>query len=273
MCQYSSVPAVGDDNSIYIGDWGSAFEAYNGNTGTLKWIHNTSIKVSVFSSPALLKISNSQTVAIFGLAGNNQNLPVPGNYLVAVGTGTGKVVWTTTMQGEVRASPTIAADGSIFIGDLNGNVYRIVGRTGRILWTSSLPHRNPITNAPALSLDDTSLYITAGEGTFAESLTALDATTGKVKWMSTSGDGPFNSYNVPAPSVDPRSGTVLFPGVDGKLRALNPDGSLKWTFNVGEQFTSTVAIADGVLYGGTGGPGRSQVGHFFAVSLATVCII
>jgi len=75
----------------------------------------------------------------------------------------------------------------------------------------------------------------------------VGAQTNNVKWSYTTGDGV-----VSAPSID-ADGAILFGGVDGKIYALNPDGSLKWSYSTGFlAVTDSPAIgADGTVYAGT----------------------
>jgi outer membrane protein assembly factor BamB len=68
----------------------------------------------------------------------------------------------------------------------------------------------------------------------------------KLKWSFTTGDLIESS---PAIGAD---GTIYVGSSDGKLYAINPDGSQKWSFTTGGQIFSSPAIgADGTIYVGS----------------------
>ncbi|MEK6739367.1 MAG: PQQ-binding-like beta-propeller repeat protein, partial [Planctomycetota bacterium] len=51
-----------------------------------------------------------------------------------------------------------------------------------------------------------------------------------------------------SPSVG-RDGVIYFGSIDGRLYAVNPDGSTKWAFQVGNEITASPAIGeDGTIY-------------------------
>ena len=73
----------------------------------------------------------------------------------------------------------------------------------------------------------------------------------------------FDQPIVGSPTVGP-DGTVLITSHDGKLRAVAPDGTLKWEFATGDRIWSTPAVAeDGTVYTG------SDDDHLYAIDGAT----
>lgn len=103
-----------------------------------------------------------------------------------------------------------------------------------LVWTSSTHFAKFVSNSAALSPDGSVVYINSNDHT----LRAFDANTGEEKWAfdminpSWGAVATGNSYMTPAVDND---GTIYIGTGDnsnGKLFAVNPDGSKKWiTFN------------------------------------------
>ncbi len=93
-----------------------------------------------------------------------------------------------------------------------------------------------------------------------QSLVGFALEPGDVKWTFDAGFGE-QIYSTPAIGPD---GTIYFATADrGNLHALNPDGSVKWTFQTNEFTRAAPTIGpDGTIYIGT------FYGSFFAVSSA-----
>lgn len=158
--------------------------------------------------------------------------------------------WTLTNTG--YASPVIGNDGMLFstTGSLTSYALNPDGSTK---WTYSLS-ANGLSGRPALASDGTLYVINRGEPT----LYAFSS-TGSLKWtFATTSPARIGS---PAIASD---GTIYVgayydgthTGTYGAVYALNPDGSVKWSFNIPKinYILSISAFAigsDGTLYFGT----------------------
>mmetsp|Transcript_5609 Transcript_5609/g.11841 ORF Transcript_5609/g.11841 Transcript_5609/m.11841 type:complete len:473 (-) Transcript_5609:98-1516(-) len=87
--------------------------------------------------------------------------------------------WTAPLQGLVRASPVIDAEGSIYLSSINGVIYKF-NQHGKELWQTNtgrgLPG-NPV-------LYENSLFAVQDDCTFL----ALDPSNGKERWRAKGGD-------------------------------------------------------------------------------------
>lgn len=125
--------------------------------------------------------------------------------------------WAFKTGDRVRSSPAIAADGTIYVGSDDYNVYAI-RPNGSLKW--AFPTEKPVYSSPAIGVDGT-IYV----GSDDRKLYALSAKDGSEIW-SFSTNGPIQSS--PAIGAD---GTVYI-GADNEctLYAVNPDGTEKWHY-------------------------------------------
>ena len=245
-----SSPAIGDDGTIYVGaGWNSegavdsSLYAINPD-GSLKWRFTT--KAGVFSSPA---IGPDGTIYFGSLD----------TYLYALEDSLtyGKLKWATSLGAMVYSSPVIVADGTVYVGDLNFYIYA-VNPDGSVKWK----YRTGwcVFSSPAIGPDGV-VYV----GSKDENLYALEdsVTYGKLRWKYATGkfyDGHFVDSS-PAVGSDGTIyvGTDPYGGggkdqspVDRVFFAVNPDGSLKWAFDMEDGAESSPAIgADGTVYVGS----------------------
>jgi glucose dehydrogenase len=153
-------------------------------------------------------------------------------------TGT-TIIWTFHAGSKVDSSPAIGADGTIYVGCENGNLYALDPADGTPKWV--FPTGGEIyTSSPAISADGT-IYIGSETGFFAIN------PDGTQKWSYPTGDSEAGSPSIGA------DGTIYLASWDHNLYALNPDGSLKWKFTTGDSMDESPAIgADGTIYVGSG---------------------
>ena len=183
----------------------------------------------------------------------------------------GAKVWGTllpngTSSDQIISSPSIASDGSIYIGCLNNND-RGVRNLNSILSTQKWIFGVGINfNSTAAIGSDGTIYIGAMDGY----LYAINP-NGTEKWKSKYGTPTVTADNssgsTPAIGLD---GTVYFAGVGnsinpffkGILNAYNPaDGSIKWTVNLTEKVDKggPAVAADGTIY--VGGHEKKMVAY------------
>jgi outer membrane protein assembly factor BamB len=159
--------------------------------------------------------------------------------------------WIFKTGVDFNATATIGADGTIYIGAINGFLYAI-NPDGTEKWSSNFGTWTATT--PAIGPDGTIYF--AGEGnkqdpTFKGILTAYNPANGNIKWSV----GLTEKVNHGGPAVA-ADGTIYLGGYEKRMVAYNPtDGSEKWSYPVSSAIEVVPAIDnDGNIYfGDTGG--------------------
>lgn len=152
--------------------------------------------------------------------------------LYAFSTSTGN--WNVVTGGQIDSSPEVA-NGIVYFGSEDHNLYAVNAATGTILWTFT--SGNAIVSSPAVSKG--TVYFGSEDG----NLYALNATTGGVVWNVPVG-AEFSSPTV-------ANGIVYIGGNNG-LYALNAStGTILWNVPSLSNYGSSAAVADGVVYIGT----------------------
>jgi outer membrane protein assembly factor BamB len=219
-----SAPAIDENDIIYAGtayDSPNRLYAFYPN-GTVKWSYVTGNHI--FSSPV---IGEDGTI-YFG--DNNGNL----NALYPNGT----LKWSTPNIYSVFSSPAIGEDGTIYCTSWSGgNVYAIYPNNGTIKWqflTGGQTKANPSI------AEDGTIYVSSWD----DYLYALYPNNGTMKWRVNTNYGSSNN-----PSIGP-DGTIYVAHVD--LYAVNPNGTVKWIFPLGDErhcsFAAPAISADGIIY-------------------------
>ena len=151
-----------------------------------------------------------------------------------------QTLWTYTTGGVVSSSPAVA-DGMVFVGSLDGNVYALNETTGAQIW--NYPTGDIAYSSPAVA--NGLVFI----GSMARKVYALNETTGALIW---SYNTPFDVWSSPAVAND-----MVFIGLmnsgsmDGQVIALNATtGALIWSYLNREEVWSSPAVADGVVFVG-----------------------
>ena len=168
--------------------------------------------------------------------------------------------WKVKTDAPVASSPVVA-DGTLFIGSNDGNVYALDLATGAQRWKTRTGGRVASSAAVAkgrvfIESYDSNLY-------------ALDAGTGEVRWkFKTEGErrftakhlhgaepaaelmaDPFDFY-LSSPAIE--NGVVYFGSGDGNVYAVEAaSGALKWKFKTGDVVHASPALAAGTLYIGS----------------------
>jgi hypothetical protein len=183
-------------------------------------------------------------------------------------------LWNYTTAGEVHSSPAIA-NGVVYIGSYDNNVYALNATTGEKIWnytTGSDVYSSPtvVDGIVYVGSNDNNIYAlnaTTGEkiwnyttgywvvsspavangvvyiGSYDFNVYALNATTGEVIWSYTTG-GSISS----SPAIS-SNGIIFIGSGDNKTYALNAQtGELVWSYQSGGDVWASPAIADGVVF-------------------------
>jgi uncharacterized repeat protein (TIGR01451 family) len=199
MGAINSSPAVTGDNGntrVYFTAGSTLYALYDNGFGNLLW--NVSPSGNVFeSSPTLDKNG-------YIYIGCNDNKVYCYQDTTAYGMwpGTYNTLWNTGVQitAQVKATPLVAGDGYIYVGDMSGKFHQINANTGALGWSVNLTGGDSIWSSAALSLDGTTLYVGCVNG----NLYARNKIDGSAKWTFNAGIGIQNS-----PTVDSK-GRIYF---------------------------------------------------------------
>ncbi len=264
-----SSPAV-DGGTAYVGSTDHNLYAIETASGALKWKFATKSRVT--SSPAV-----ANGVVYFGSYDAN---------FYAVDAASGKEKWRFTTAGERRfvakhlhgslpasepmpdpfdvylSSPTVA-DGVVYFGSGDGNVYALDAASGKLKWkfaTGDVVHASP-------AIANGTLYIGSWDSYFY----ALDAATGQQKWRFKTGDDPdtHNQVGIQSSSAV-ADGVVYFGCRDSTLYALDAGtGEKKWVIDTkGSWVVGSPAVLAGKVYFST-----SDSGLFYGVDAKTGAVL
>jgi outer membrane protein assembly factor BamB len=275
----TSSPTVGPDGSLYVGAENGHLYVIDPN-GAIRWTHTAN--APIYSSPAL---SPDGSVFVGSQDGRLYALASDGGEKWSIATkGPGLV-----LEGAILASPAIGADGTVYIAGLyDPNLYALDPNDGTLKWKCSFippggeteeagwPFASPVV-APDGTIYQTLLYDS--------NLYAIDPNDGEILWSTDLdlrckfvedyvrqnkempppymieqrcdpwyGPGPhaFDHYEAPdgwsEPAIGP-DGTIYVSFDDPYLRAVEPNGAIKWVTRLGVVggFTLTVG-SDGVIY-------------------------
>jgi PKD repeat protein len=218
---------LGSDGTIYITNI-----ALDPN-GDLKWTASTgtsTIHTPAIGSDGTLYLSNAS------------------NYVNAINPD-GTIKWSYLIgggaygQGYISAGcPSIGSDGTIYIASYGKNL-NALNPDGSLKWTTSTS--TYVYNSGSAIGTDGTIYIISGTTPYAF------YPNGTVKWTSSAfmSVAPGKaSYSIPVIGPD---GTIYITINGGKnLTALNPDGSLDWSYNMGSDYGqgSPAIASDGTIY-------------------------
>ena len=139
--------------------------------------------------------------------------------------------------GDTVDSSPAVANGVVYVGSQDSNVYALNAHTGAKLWSYT-------TGAPVISSPTVAngvVYV--GSGDF--NVYALDASTGTKLWSYTTGNNVTSS-----PAV--ANGVVYVGSWDNNVYALNAStGAKQWSYAAASVVTSSPAVANGVVYVGS----------------------
>ena len=135
-------------------------------------------------------------------------------------------------------SSPAVANGVLYVGSSDGNVYALNAATGTQIWNFITGYL--VTSSPAVA--DGIVYV----GSWDHNVYALNAATGALLWNYTTEDLLYSS-----PAVV--NGVVYVGSNDHNVYALNAaTGTQIWNFITGYPVTSSPAVSNGIVYVGSG---------------------
>ena len=151
--------------------------------------------------------------------------------------------WKFTTDGAVVSSPSIA-DGRVYVGSHDKNIYCLNARTGSFIWKFSTNER--IKSSPAVV--DGRVYVGPDDGY----IYCLDAYNGGLIWSTYAGGSiQVNFGAAPALRSSPIvvGGKVYVGSLDTNVYCLDDrDGKVVWTYKTDGYITSSPAVVDGAVY-------------------------
>jgi len=243
---------VADKGVIFFGSFDHNVYAVDAETGVQKWKYSTFGPVA--STPAV-----ANGVVFF--------LSYDGKFY-AVDANSGKTKWKFMTAGDRRfeakgldgvqpqtqtyidawdmfQSSPVVAQGMVFFGCGDGNLYALDAETGALRWkfaTGDVVHASP-------AYDSGTVYF----GSWDSYLYAVDAATGRKKWQFKSGEDQLTHNQVGFPGSPAVVNGVVYVGCrDSGFYAIDAaTGTQKWKFdNKGSWVVVSPAVVDGkVLFG------------------------
>jgi len=276
-----STPSIGRDGTVYVGGESGLLYAIDTN-GQLRWTHTTGAYVS--ASPA---VSSDGRVFAASQDGKLYALAPDGSELWEFETaGLGR-----NTKGSIIGSPAIDSNGVVYVAGLyDPNLYALDANNGEIIWSCLLsqplrpPDLPPVCPwpfekkgnpdvSPVIGLDGTIYMLLMGD----PHLYAVEPNEGSIKWSLDLADirsywfGPefsdtfyfksgstswrygkwYGSGCFSEPVIGP-DGTIYVSFDDPYLRAISPDGMVKWLTRLGMVGGFTMAAGyDGLVYAGS----------------------
>jgi outer membrane protein assembly factor BamB len=225
---------------LYIGDHNGHLYVLNAFTGAMLWRYPRK------GQPALAPVD-----ARPGVADHKVYVASSDGHLYGLDAATGAFSWVYPAVGRLAGTPTspVFLDGVVYFGSGN-RLYAVQARTGqdfiRPLRLAGPVRSGPLADNqadPGARLGERTLY--AGAGAY---LYALNPANGKARWRHL-----LSGAATALPSLTPDGGTVFVDSMDGTLHALRTsDGHQLWSHPVSGQAQYQPAVANGVVYAGTG---------------------
>lgn len=231
----AAIETDGAGGTVYIGGLGGKFQAFDLETGAVRWTYEVGEEIK---SSALL----GEGKVFFGDEAGRVH---------ALETKTGKNVWTFTTDGPVTGGPNLAA-GVLVAGSYDNHIYGLSAADGKLLW--KVETGGYVNGTPAIAAGE---VISSGcDGL----LRILDLKTGKKIAEVTVG-----TYVAASPAISGK--TAVFGTFDNDVVAFDlAKRQVAWRYKNPERefpYYSSAAIAQGLAVLG----GRDKALH--AIDLAT----
>jgi eukaryotic-like serine/threonine-protein kinase len=250
-------PAIAD-GVVYIASIDTNLYAIDQETGKEKWKYKS--RMPIASSPAvsgglLYFVSSSGGLGAIDITNGKIKWVLPTEYERKFEAknlhGYPSPAQTIPDAWDIFTSSPAVANGKVFFGSGDGNVYAADAQTGVLQWkfaTKDVVHSSP-------AVVGNTVYI----GSWDSYLYALDAETGQEKWSFKSGEDNSIHNQVgfqSSPAVV--DGTVYVGCRDAHVYAIDAaTGRKKWDYPTSKSWViGTPAVRDGVVYVGTSDSAR-----------------
>jgi len=252
-----SAPSIGSDGRLFVGSRDGKLCALDPN-GSTQWTHSTG--EAVYSSAA---VASNGNVYVGSTDGKLCALDANGAILWTFQTGA-----SANLRGTVFASPSIGADGTVYIAGLyDPTLYALNSADGSVKWTCSFalyPENPDDPNGAKTGGWPFTSPVVGPDGTIYQTLLydshlyAIEPSDGAIRWSIDLLDTPaidkaameFDPYadGWSEPVVGP-DGTIYVSLDDPYLRAVDPSGTLKWASRLGDLGAFTLTVdANGLVY-------------------------
>jgi outer membrane protein assembly factor BamB len=226
----TSSPTLGDDGTIYAMGGGGRLSAISAE-GDILWTVQTgpTLKSSPAIGPDGTVYVSSMNGKLYAVAppGRGKNPTIRWVFRFAEFPGNGQPVVSHSPPAGADgvgsgASPTVAPDGTVYVGANNSNFYAI-SPSGQLDWQfQAEPEIAGIWSTAALSSDNSTLYFGANKG----GIYALNRSDGSLRWQY-----PIVGSIYSSPALD-ATGTVYTGSTVGHVFALNgADGHLLFDYD------------------------------------------
>jgi hypothetical protein len=244
--EIQSSAAIGPDGTVYIGNFpGNIFALRDPGTGDaleLLWRFHPAGASSFHTTPAL-----GQDGSVYiGFSTGGMTSEATGKLYALRAPASGidaDVIWTVDLgQGRQTTSPTVTADGTIYVISGAGRLFAI-DADGKVRWTIQTGFA--LKTAPAIGADGT-VYVASMDGKLYSVAPGVGAGAREpwIRWTfdfgEYPGDTPPVSASVPPPGADGigsgasptigPDGTIYVGANNSNFYAIAPDGKLKWLF-------------------------------------------
>ena len=258
-------PAIAD-GVVYIASLDGHLHAVDQETGTEKWKFKS--RMPIASSPAVAGglvyfVSSSGALAAIDSAAGTPKWVFATEYERKFEAknlhGYPSAAQTIPDAWDIFTSSPAVANGRVYFGSGDGNVYAVDAATGVLQW--KFPTQDVVHSSPAVV--DNVVYI----GSWDSRLYAIDADTGQQKWAFKAGEDPAIHNQVgfqSSPAVV--DGTVYVGCRDAHVYAIDAaTGRKKWDYPTSKSWViGTPAVRDGTVYVGT-----SDSARFMAIDAKT----
>ena len=216
-------PAVGYYWMVYVAGQNGLLYAID-DYGDISWTHKTD--APIYSTP------------IVGYDGKIYVCSEDG--LIYALDADGSELWTfatkgpANLNGAIFATPVIDKNGTVYIGGLyEPNLYALDANSGSVKWVCNFgavePNKGQILASPAIGPNGT-IYQTLVRD---PNLYAVDPCTGNILWSTSlrlANDMNSSGWSSPVVGSD---GTIYVSFDDPYLRAVEPNGTIKWITRLG----------------------------------------
>ncbi|MBS1849402.1 MAG: PQQ-binding-like beta-propeller repeat protein [Acidobacteria bacterium] len=250
-------PAVAD-GVVYIPSMDTYLYAIDQQTGKEKWRFQS--RMPIASSPAIAHgmlyfVSSAGSLGAIDISNGKIKWALPTEYERKFEAknlhGLPSPAQTIPDAFDLFTSSPAVANGKVYFGSGDGNVYAADAETGTLLWkfaTQDVVHASP-------AVVNGVVYI----GSWDSRLYAIDAETGLLKWSFQSGEDPVMHNQVGFQSSPAVADGVVYVGCrDAHVYAIDAaTGKKKWDYPTSKSWViGTPAVRDGLVYVGTSDSSR-----------------